>query len=656
MVYPSKVIYYIASKFFQLLNMRKSILFFLLIVILFSCHQPASPVENAVHSNASLQEDLLRGWNTWNNPNLLSHVLMPEGLSLRLTFRKRKGGPYWLDQAYITGPHVNFPEKVTPIAHAYDGSYTELEIDWAGMKSRVQSAHYGKNDLVLLYTPISLPKDPHWLVLETSFLWNKPGTVDRQNGILTAHAGSETIPVGATGKLSDLKFPLDAPYYVLRSDTVQGFFTGNKIPLDSIVQIINNAKNRFTHTSDNYGDLSEAYRAMQSVISWNVIYDAQNNRAIAPVSRVWNEAWGGYIIFDWDTYFTAVMLSLDDKELAYSNAIAITNAITRGGFIPNVEASFGVKSNDRSQPPVGSLCCKMIYNKYHEKWFLVEVYDNLLTWNRWWDKARNNRGYLSWGSDDVPDGMDGHTRQAAKWESGLDNSPLFDQAVFNVDNNMLDLASVGLMSLYIMDCNQLADIAGILDKKDDQAELMQRSAKYGLKLQELWDDKTGIFRDKYLTTGQFSNHLAPTNFYALLSGVPTPEQARRMIDEHFMDPKEFYGKYMIPSIARDDPGYRDNSYWRGRIWAPMNFLVYMGLRNYDLPEARKILVDKSLELLMQEWKQNRRVYENYNSETGVGGDVYNANDFYAWGGLLGFIALMDNGYYLNNNEPNGSSK
>jgi glycogen debranching enzyme len=113
---------------------------------------------------------------------------------------------------------------------------------------------------------------------------------------------------------------------------------------------------------------------------------------------------------------------------------------------------------------------------------------------------------------------------------------------------------------------------------------------------------------------------------------------------------------MIPSIARDDPGYRDNSYWRGRIWAPMNFLVYMGLRNYDLPEARKILVDKSLELLMQEWKQNRRVYENYNSETGVGGDVYNANDFYAWGGLLGFIALMDNGYYLNNNEPNGSSK
>ena len=68
------------------------------------------------------------------------------------------------------------------------------------------------------------------------------------------------------------------------------------------------------------------------------------------------------------------------------------------------------------------------------------------------------------------------------------------------------------------------------------------------------------------------------------------------------------------------------------------------------PKPGKTLVDKSLELLMQEWKQNRRVYENYNSETGVGGDVYNANDFYAWGGLLGFIPLMEEGFYFNDKK------
>ncbi len=118
-----------------------------------------------------------------------------------------------------------------------------------------------------------------------------------------------------------------------------------------------------------------------------------------------------------------------------------------------------------------------------------------------------------------------------------------------------------------------------------------------------------------------------------------------MINEHFFDPDEFYGTFIMPSISRDDPGYKDNSYWGGRIWAPMNFLLYLGIRKYELPKARQALVEKSLNLSMKEWRENRRVYENYNAETGVGGDVRNANSFYSWGALLGMIALMEYGYW-----------
>ena len=173
---------------------------------------------------------------------------------------------------------------------------------------------------------------------------------------------------------------------------------------------------------------------------------------------MWNENWGGWVLFDWDTYFTAAMYALDNKYHAYSNAIAITNEITDEGFIPNYAASLSNgKSYDRSQPPVGSLICKMIYDKYQEKWFLNEVYDNLLTWNRWWEKARDNQGFLSWGSDPEAPGDAANTKQGAKFESGLDNSPLFDSAVFNDKTHKLELASVGLMSLYIADCKNLAD-------------------------------------------------------------------------------------------------------------------------------------------------------------------------------------------------------
>jgi len=38
------------------------------------------------------------------------------------------------------------------------------------------------------------------------------------------------------------------------------------------------------------------------------------------------------------------------------------------------------------------------------------------------------------------------------------------------------------------------------------------------------------------------------------------------------------------------------------------------------------------------------VYENYNSVTGLGGDVDNADPYYHWGALLGLIALIDEGH------------
>ena len=64
-----------------------------------------------------------------------------------------------------------------------------------------------------------------------------------------------------------------------------------------------------------------------------------------------------------------------------------------------------------------------IYNHYREKWFLEEVYNELLTWNRWWPKHRDVDGYLAWGSDKVPKNLyhpdnSINTMQGAKYESG----------------------------------------------------------------------------------------------------------------------------------------------------------------------------------------------------------------------------------------------
>src|SRR6202012_1520176 len=127
----------------------------------------------------------------------------------------------------------------------------------------------------------------------------------------------------------------------------------------------------------------------------------------------------------------------------------------------------------------------------------------------------------------------------------------------------------------------------------------------------LWDEKTGIFLNKRLDNGQISYRLSPTNFYPMLAKACTQQQADRMIKEHYYNPDEFYGKYVMPSIARNDSAFKDNDYWRGRIWGPMNFLVYLGMRNYNLNDARTDLVKRSGALLMKSWKADGAIYENY---------------------------------------------
>jgi hypothetical protein len=88
-------------------------------------------------------------------------------------------------------------------------------------------------------------------------------------------------------------------------------------------------------------------------------------------------------------------------------------------------------------------------------------------------------------------------------------------------------------------------------------------------------------------------------------------------------------------------GFAEQNYWRGRIWGPMNFLVYLGLRNYGLPEARADLAGRSAALLLKSWRSEGAIYENYNAVTGAGNDVTSSDAFYHWGALLGAISLLE---------------
>ena len=623
-----------------------------LTLLVFSLLNPSScwaatPASRSPEYTA-VQQRLAKGWNTWDTHSVLSHVLLPQGLSISVGVLNDSS--IWQDQTYLDraliGRQGSNVEQVLAGPHAYDGSYSDLTLVFAGNSLRVQSATEG-DDLVMMVTPLHTANIPPAAVFRVGMLWNRPGKVFLQGNSITAELASANVqiyPAGETEQITNIW--TDTPYFAERLDAVAGVSTGHRRTIKQIENLIDANRAKYERGLKSYAGNAEIVDAMQSVLAWDTIYEPTHDRVITPVSRVWNERWGGYVLFDWDTFFAAEMAGLNNRDLAYANAIEMLRETTHVGFVPNSARAKDWRSEDRSEPPVGSLVVLDLYRHYHDRWFLEEAFPALLTWNRWWAEHRDRNGYLVWGSDPylapwVASDSSIHTLQGAKFESGLDNSPMYDDAGFDPERSQMELADVGLISMYISDCGALATIASDIGRDKESAELKQRADKYQKQLQTLWSEKDGIFLNKDLRTGAFSHRLSPTNFYPMLAKAATEQQTGRMVREHLQNPDEFWGKWTIPSIARNDPAFKEQDYWRGRIWGPMNFLVYRGLCNYNLPDAREALVTKSSELFLKEWRDQRHVHENYNAITGGGDDVLNSDRFYHWGALLGFIQILD---------------
>ncbi len=625
--------------------MRYKISFLLFILFFILCdlvnaQNQSSQKETSTKEARAMSKKLIQGWNTWNTRSVLSQVLLPESFSINLAIKDRSGNI--LEETLIGRDHYGSKERVIPGPHAYDGSYTELEFEWHNIKLRVQSASVN-NELYLLVSPLNVAQGDS-LIITPRMLWNRKGEIKIDPQMIVGNTPTKNIKVYVNGNNKTIFS--NAIHTSLEKNI--SVTSGTSKSVQYVESTIKTAKLKFETERLKFEKSSEVYNAMQTVLAWTTIYDPNNDRIINPVSRTFSPDW---VLFGWDTYFAAYMLSLNNKQLAYANAIAITKEITAKGFIPN-NSQYGHKSEDRSEPQVGSIVVREIYRKYQEKWFLKEVYNELLSWNRWRAANRDVDGYLVHGTDPYDYGnsksrsatLSGKMK-AAKWESGMDNSPMWDDATFDSLNHRMLMADVGLMSLYIADCHSLSEIADILGYTNDAKELIARAEKYSKKLETLWDDKFGLYLNKDLVTGKLSYRLTPTLFYPLLAKVPTLNQASRMMKEHFYNDKEFWGEFIMPSVARNDTAFNDNHYWRGRIWAPLNFLVYLGMRNYNLPDAKKDMVEKSKSLLLKTWISERHVCENYHAETGNGGEANTWSDaFYHWGALLGFMDIMEKGY------------
>lgn len=412
-------------------------------------------------------------------------------------------------------------------------------------------------------------------------------------------------------------------------------------------------------------DLEEAREALSAVIGWTLTWDPLSRRPYLPAGKEW--VWRGLkgmelsgvthrtgdlehglgpALFAWDSGFYAICLAELDLPLArevVKASIAFLR-MTDGGLATVRMGRHQLEAT--TNPPILPWACRRIYEREPDKGFLADVYGDLKAYYHWMcrERDRNGDGLFEWGWN--PWQPPTHPPQMhARLESGLDNTPLYYDVPFSEEHQTLAMNCIDLSSLMARFAKDMAFMAGELGLSEDEADFAARYRALAEKINAvLWDEERGIYANR-MWTGEFQAAIAPISFYPLMAGIGSPERAERMINGWIKNPAHFGIEWPLPSLDAAHPEFSpDGSYWRGRVWPPMNYLVYHGLRETDRKTA-SWLAQRSLAIFLQEWRRDGHVHENYSALTGFGEATEakgaNSTAFLTWGGLMGLMAIEE---------------
>ncbi len=399
-----------------------------------------------------------------------------------------------------------------------------------------------------------------------------------------------------------------------------------------------------------------ADEAITNSLFWTILYQPGHHRFYTPASRQWifpqsDKASEHWIISEWDSFFNALLLSVESKEYAKEVMKSVLETQYPNGNIPNWRGRYG-GAQDRSQPPIGSYVVLKCFQKDGDLEFLRYAYPFLKRWHSFWKAKKpngqarrdgNGDGLLEWGSDTelvaskVPSWeQDASGEIRASWESGQDDLPNWDRATFNEDTDTLTMNCLDLNSLYALDAWCMAEIAKILKNEGEFSSFLEEyELMKGLINRYLWNETEGFYFDRYWD-GRFSDKKAASNFYPLIAKIPDQDRAQ-LIKKRLLNEREFWGEYVIPTISRDDPAFKDQDYWRGKVWPQPNYLIYQGLKAYGFDAIASEFANKSADLFLRSWKNFQLCPQNFDSRTGEAG----GRRFQSWSPLFALIALEE---------------
>lgn len=294
------------------------------------------------------------------------------------------------------------------------------------------------------------------------------------------------------------------------------------------------------------------------------------------------------------------MYAKRNMEVALNNQLLFMENIREDGRIPGsiamIDGVLTPQFNKFQGFCFPAPALNMYYLMGRDKAYLELLYSTLERFDAYLWKVRDSDG-------------DGCLESWCKYDTGEDHAMRYGDApdgwtaeVPPTDCEIVPMASIDVMSFSYSARETLAEICKIMGKEEWAVKWKEKALQVQRKIREyLWNEKRGacLDRDKY-------HNILPTLMHNSLRAMYwnslMPDMAKRFVEEHLLNPREFWTKMPLPSVAVNDPLFRNitTNNWSGQAEALTYQRAIRALENYGYDWLQPILGNKLFQAIGEE--------------------------------------------------------
>lgn len=329
-------------------------------------------------------------------------------------------------------------------------------------------------------------------------------------------------------------------------------------------------------------------------------------------------------LFMWDSAFILMFTKYADRVFPFQKTLDNFYALQhKDGFIcreineKNGWDKFTKKDPSSTGPNLLAWCEWKYYENFKDLDRLRKVYYPLRAYQNWFKKNRTwkDGSYYSSG-----------------WGCGMDNVPRLQKGYHHTfSHGKMIWNDVNFQQ--ILNLNILIKMNEALGNIDDVSDLVEEEKFLrNLVNEKLWDNESKFYYDLWKNNEfNYVKHIGA--YWSLLAKTLDEEKAKDFI-AHLENENEFNRPLPIPTLSKDNPNYEDDGrYWRGGVWAPTNYMLLNGLKEYGYHFLAYKIADKYLTHIVDIYNKDLTLYENYSPE-GLGKGNPAKRDFVGWTGLV----------------------